>query len=416
MANALKLNLEGIASIPDPTTESGEIFLFPEAFGQDGQPFVIHVEDPPNKTRARHHHHDDVLYVYTKGEHHIEGEGTYRPGDIRWTRKGHVYGPETTGPEGGAWWVISYSDPIPVDETEDVPTSLDDQSIEADSGQLPHFTRPYDWDKIDRVVQTIGGVILEGFLTSEELTRLDGGIDDYLQSHSQAGKPESSSTVYDMFLGKKTIRLHGLLDKVPQTELLIGHNELVESVERLISPMASSVLLNAGELIQIQPGEPAQFPHRDTDSWPELPNAQHPILINGIVALDAFTLENGATYVAPDSWQWQEGRQPKSEEFARAVMDRGDMLLFRGDLIHGGGENTSDKHRRALSISYCAGWLRPVENSFLNLSKETVAKLPIKLQALLGYTMHDATHKSGGLVGLYENGDPARALDMVEPQ
>jgi len=31
-------------------------------------------------------------------------------------------------------------------------------------------------------------------------------------------------------------------------------------------------------------------------------------------------------------------------------------------------------------------------------------------QALLGYKAHDATHRSGGLVGLYENGDPALAL------
>ena len=178
----------------------------------------------------------------------------------------------------------------------------------------------------------------------------------------------------------------------------------------MIGNQASSVLLNAGELIQIQPGEPAQFPHRDSDSWP-VPIGAEPIIVNAIVALDDCTLENGATYVATGSWQWDAKRQPRPEEYARAVMQRGDAVLFRGDLIHGGGENQSEDRRRALSISYCAGWLRPVENSFLNLSRETVRQQPEALAGLLGYAAHDGTQNRGGMVGLFENGDPARVLE-----
>ncbi len=128
MANAIKFDLKTSSPMTDPVSGSGDVYLFPEAMGQGGQPFVMMVEDPPLKTRPRHYHHGDVLYVYTKGEHHIEGEGTYRAGDLRWTRAGHAYGPETTGPEGGAWWIISYSDPIPV-------------NVEAD-GQSQEKARP----------------------------------------------------------------------------------------------------------------------------------------------------------------------------------------------------------------------------------------------------------------------------------
>ena len=109
MKNALKFNPEDVDAITDPTTGSGDIRLFDEALGQEGQPFVLHVQDPPNKTRPRHYHHGDVIYFYVAGEHHIEGEGTYRAGDVRWTRAGHAYGPETTGSEGathiapGSW-------------------------------------------------------------------------------------------------------------------------------------------------------------------------------------------------------------------------------------------------------------------------------------------------------------------------
>ena len=275
---------------------------------------------------------------------------------------------------------------------------------------LPCFRRPYDWDSIDQVVRTTGGAVVEGLLTRAALDRLNAEIDAYLASHADAVAPASGSQVYDMFLGHRTVRLHGLLEKIPSSADLIGRPELVDWAERLTGPVANSVLLNAGELIQIEPGEPAQYLHRDTDSWQQIPIGEHPILVNAIVALDPITLQNGATYIAPESWQWDVKRLPQAHEFTRAVLSRGDAVLFRGDLIHGGGENESEGRRRAISISYCAGWLRPVENSFLNLSLATVRGLPARLQAILGYAAHDATSQSGGLVGLFENGDPARAL------
>ena len=411
MTEALKFDLRTVKGIPDPTTDSGEIFLFEEGFGQNGRPFVFMVQDPPNKTRARHYHHEDVLYVYVKGEHHIEGEATYRAGDVRWTRAGHVYGPETTGPEGGAWWVISYGDPIPVDVKDQEEPATRPPAVT--TGELPHFARPYDWPKIDEAVRTSGGAIVEGLLASSELNALNTEIDSYLSRNADAAIAHSGSDVYDMFLGHKTLRLHGLADKVPSSAELMARPELVEWAERLMGEVSSSILLNAGELIQIQPGEPAQFLHRDSDSWP-VPIGKDPLIVNAIVALDPCTLENGATYIVPGSWQWDRNRTPKPEEFARAVMQPGDAVLFRGDLVHGGGENESESRRRALSISYCAGWLRPVENSFLNLPQSKVRELPERLQAILGYRAHDATSGRGGMIGLFENGDPAKALEATE--
>ena len=124
--------------------------------------------------------------------------------------------------------------------------------------------------------------------------------------------------------------------------------------------------------------------------------------------------DNGATYVAPASWQWEKDRQANNNDFLRVIMDSGDALLFRGDLVHFGGANNSRAKRRAISVSYCAGWLRPVENSFLNLRRSTVASLDPKLQAVLGYAAHDATRIGGGVVGLFENGDPKRALEQAD--
>ena len=123
-------------------------------------------------------------------------------------------------------------------------------------GHLPRFGRPYDWSRIDRAVRTAGGAVCEGLLAPGELGRLNDQIDAYLKGHADAAAPASGSRSYDMFLGHKTLRLHGLVEKVPSSADLIGRPELVCWAERLIGPIASSVLLNAGELIQIQPGEP----------------------------------------------------------------------------------------------------------------------------------------------------------------
>ena len=406
--DAARFSIEGVAPLTDPTTGSGEIYLMADGMGQDGRPFVFLVEDPPRKTRARHHHHGDVLYVYVRGEHHIEGEGTYRAGDLRWTRAGHAYGPETTGPEGGAWWVISYSDPIPVEASDPAQAR---RGASCASPDLPVFARPYDWAAIDAAVLGEGGAILKGFVDRAGRMRLNGALDGYLAGHPDVGRLGSGSSVYDAFLGARTVRLHGLVEKAPETADLIGDPDLVAWAARMMRGAAAGILLNAGELIQIGPGEPAQYLHRDTDSWPALDRRDAPVLVNAIVALDPFMLENGATYVAPDSWRWEAGRQPRSGDLARAVMAAGDALLFRGDLLHGGGENASAAPRRAISVSYCAGWLRPVENSFLNVPRETARRLPPRVQALLGYAAHDAAAQRGGLLGLYENGDPARALE-----
>lgn len=293
------------------------------------------------------------------------------------------------------------------DTKHDTPTTT---APGATPGQLPAFEAPHDWAAIDHAVRTTGGAIVKDLLSDQALATFNNEIDTYLAGHASEGVPGSGSDSYDQFLGHNTIRLHGLLNKIPSGAELVGHAEIVAWAERLLADAAGSVLLNAGELIQIQPGEPAQAPHRDSDSWPGLPLTDSPVVVNAIVALDDCTLDNGATHVVPGSWEWARERRPSESEWTRAVIDAGDALVFRGDVIHRGGANRSDERRRVVSLSYCAGWLRPVENSFLNIPRETAAAASPDIQALLGYAAHDGSSMSAGLVGLYENGDPARAL------
>ena len=279
------------------------------------------------------------------------------------------------------------------------------------AASIARFDAPFDWDEIDATIHRDGGVVARGFVGPELLGRLNDEIDARLESDASFGVPTSGSEVYDTFLGHRTVRCHGLMAKFPSTIELMDDDVLNDWVDRMLGAMGSSQLMNAAELIQIGPGEPAQFLHRDSDSWPHLPPGDDPFIVNAIVALTPFSTDNGGTNIIAGSHRWPADRRGRLDDAAQVEMDAGDALLFRGDMLHGGGPNgTEDEHRRALSLSYCVGWLRTVENSFLNLPAELVATLSPRMQRLLGYAPHDAIDAGGGLIGLYENGDPADYL------
>ncbi len=406
MINHLHIDPQAVPAVPDPDT-GGRLRVHADAFGQAGVPFIIQVTDPPDTTRPRHHHHGDVCYVYVAGEHHIEGEGTYRAGDVRWTRAGHVYGPETTGPEGGTWWIISSANPIPV---VDVGTGTGRTAPAGGVAELARVSAcdaPDELDGLAALTIDPGAVIVEGLLDPGQVERVNREIDDWLAAHPGDGAPDSGSALYDLFLGARTVRLHGLVAKLPTTgHDLIASAPIVQWAQRALARSATSILLNADEVIEIGPGEPAQYLHRDSDSWPALAPGQDPFIVNAIVALGEVTAENGGTVVAPGSHRWAAGRQPQAHEVAVATMRPGDALLFRGDLLHGGGANTTDRPRRVVSLSYCSGWLRPVENHLANLGVPAVLACDRTVRGLLGAGVHDATARGGGLLGLIDGRSP----------
>ena len=277
--------------------------------------------------------------------------------------------------------------------------------------QILQHHAPFNWENIRADITRYGGVIVKGLFSEQEIDQFNGDIDNYLNTGLDDGKPASGSDQYNKFLGQRTVRLQGLIEKVPSVSEWIGKPEFIDWATESMKPISTSVLLNAAELIQIGPGEKNQYLHRDSDSWPTAFLGETPFIVNALIALDEFTLDNGATRLVPGSFAWDKSRRAGDDDFLRAEMTAGDGLLFRGDILHGGGANKTDKPRRALSISYCAGWLRPVENSVFNIPRSTVQDLSVQMQQLLGFRMYDGSAHDGGLLGLYENADPAVLLE-----
>jgi quercetin dioxygenase-like cupin family protein len=80
-------------------------------------PSIVQVTFPPNARLALHSHPSDTLYVFREGEFHIEGEGAFRPGQVRWVRGGVEYGPEWAGEQGAILLIVALGGPFGTDWT-----------------------------------------------------------------------------------------------------------------------------------------------------------------------------------------------------------------------------------------------------------------------------------------------------------
>jgi ectoine hydroxylase-related dioxygenase (phytanoyl-CoA dioxygenase family) len=160
-------------------------------------------------------------------------------------------------------------------------------------------------------------------------------------------------------------------------------------------------LLTASQAIEIHPGETPQPFHYD-DTFYRLPRPRPMVSLSTIVAVDAFTAENGGTEVIPGSHRWSDdelgGRfdvlGETTPELARAeaalarqaepvTMPAGGCVVFAGTLLHRGGRNRSDRPRCAFSNQYCEPWARQQENFVLAVPPAVAREMPGRLREML---------------------------------
>ena len=190
----------------------------------------------------------------------------------------------------------------------------------------------------------------------------------------------------DEFSGRLTRRTGALVAASPACREIV-QDELVLGVAReFLGPFCRRVQMMLTQIISIFPGEKAQLLHRDRLAWGGyIPNDIEPQL-NTMWAISDFTVENGATQIAPGSASWAPDREAKPEEVEQAVMSKGSVLIFTGSVIHGGGANRSDGVRKGLNVDYCLDWLRQEENQYLSCPPDIARELPQSLTDLIGYT------------------------------
>lgn len=203
------------------------------------------------------------------------------------------------------------------------------------------------------------------------------------------------------FEGHKTLRVYNLLARGDIWWDVPTHPAVLPVVERVLDP---GCLVSSLSSIDILPGETAQPIHSDDQLIP-IPKPHPPTVCNTMWALTDFTEENGATrvisgtHLADSSPEY--GRPYDSEP---AVMRRGSVLVWHGSLWHGGGANTTSEPRIGIAMNYCAGYIRQQENQQLGIPPADVARMPRRLQELVGYGIYN------GLIGHIDKNSPAALL------
>lgn len=220
------------------------------------------------------------------------------------------------------------------------------------------------------------------------------------------------------FEGDKTERIYALLayDKVIQD--IVQDPRIMALCDEFLEP---NYLLTSSQSICISPGETPQPWHSD-DVFYSIPRPRPMLALSTVVAIDAFTEENGGTGIIPGSHLWDEEKisgeyrdggcesapafsQRMQDESIALQMPAGACVVFASSTLHRGGANTSAQPRQALSNQYCQPWARTIENFFLAVPRELVREMSPKVQSLLGYSVHPP------FIGQVSGSHPLKALE-----
>ncbi len=208
------------------------------------------------------------------------------------------------------------------------------------------------------------------------------------------------------FVGFETLRYFDLLNEAEVWQRVAIEPRLLAVLRGVLG---GDMLLSTMGTAVIGPGETAQTIHCD-DMLYGIGRPHKHLVCNTMWALSEFTEANGGTRLVPGSHGFDDNPDFRSQyETIGLAMPKGSVCFVVGTCYHGGGANTTDARRWALTINYCAGSQRQQENLMLAHTRERMASFPTELNQILGYR----TSALG--VGHINAGDPVRVLDGVTP-
>jgi hypothetical protein len=231
-----------------------------------------------------------------------------------------------------------------------------------------------------------GYTLIPDFLDARGIERVRQGLAPHLLTH--AGR--------NSFEGFKTERVYTLVGRGKVFEEIVEDARVTALLDALLQP---GYLLTASQAICIYPGETPQPIHYDDTFYP-IPRPRASISLSTIVAVDAFTRDNGCTEVIPGSHRWSDervkgtyyGRGPDGQlppdiesQLVPVIMPAGACVFFHGTLLHRGGANRSTAPRLAFSNQYCEPWARTQENFYLGVPPELVREMSPRVQTMQGY-------------------------------
>ena len=188
-----------------------------------------------------------------------------------------------------------------------------------------------------------------------------------------------------------TNHVWNLIDKDEIFRKLVS-NDLILEVFSII--LGNELKLGSFAARIQQPGDKKQKPHLDYPYWdmynlksfPNNINSTFAMNCQSTIMIDDFTLDNGATMVAPGTQL--RGYFPKEEEFwpimKQTTGKAGSVMLMTGLLWHGAGSNKTKRPRIGILGQYLPKFVKPMEDQLASVDMKVIKKCNKKLKNLLG--------------------------------
>jgi ectoine hydroxylase-related dioxygenase (phytanoyl-CoA dioxygenase family) len=167
---------------------------------------------------------------------------------------------------------------------------------------------------------------------------------------------------------------------------LIALPEMLALVDRTVSDTAIMHLQTGLILTPWEETAGQVFQHTFHQDFPRYMNG-YLASINAMLAIDAFTAENGGTLVVPGTHQRSE-RPQQSYLHAAAVpieCPPGSMILFDSTLWHAAGRNMTGTDRLAINHQFTRSFFKQQLDYVRALGEELVLSQPPRVQQLLGW-------------------------------
>lgn len=177
---------------------------------------------------------------------------------------------------------------------------------------------------------------------------------------------------------------------------LIGNQFLFDVLQYLIDEkiidwieenyFSSRCILNSFSALSNIPGENKVFHkriHKDIRHY----SFEMPLMLNMLVMLDDFTVENGATLLLPKSHLFE--KEPTTDFFDKnaihATGKAGDIIIWNSNIYHASGINKTNKIRRALPITFSLPCYKQLIDYPRSIGFEKKKMFNDRMKFLLGY-------------------------------
>jgi ectoine hydroxylase-related dioxygenase (phytanoyl-CoA dioxygenase family) len=228
-------------------------------------------------------------------------------------------------------------------------------------------------------LKELGYTVIKNQIDREWLNTLTKTVDNAFAEHRNIQIKNNNDIVTE------GVALHVLLSNPIFIEFLqtLLDNGFIKSLQNNF--FNSNCILNSLSALNNIPNQPnfSSTVHRDLRFY----SGEFPVMLNCLIMLDDFTIENGGTYLLPKSHL--EERKPSDEEFfsnaTQATGNKGDILIFNANVWHASAPNITQSDRRAIPFTISRSFMKQLLDYPRAIGYDKMDSFSYEMQQLLGY-------------------------------